>query len=73
VRAQGLHADIGSLKRFKIIDIRLAKKFLFRAGPSGREVISFQKVDSLLVLGCSGELKGLCHAGRRGIREKNLN
>jgi hypothetical protein len=28
-----------------------------KAGPSGREVISLQKVDSLLVFKCDGELK----------------
>ena len=32
---KGLHADIGSLKRFRISSIRLAKKFLFESGPVG--------------------------------------
>ena len=43
------------------------------AGPSGREVISLQKVDSLLAFQCTEKLKSflLC-SGPRGFRQKNL-
>lgn len=46
-----LHADIGSLKRFRINSIGLAKKVLSLSGPSRlEEVISLQKVVALLAL-----------------------
>ncbi len=42
------------------------------AGQSGREVISLQKADSLLVFECKAELKGFLQYGTSGIRSLHV-
>jgi hypothetical protein len=42
------------------------------AGPSGREVISLQKEDSLLVFEYNGELKRFLRCRFKEIQRKNL-
>jgi hypothetical protein len=49
---------------------RTIVSFRNQVGPSGREVISLQKADSLLVFECKGELKRFMRSRIRGIREK---
>ena len=40
------------------------------AGPSGREVISLQKADSLVALETNGELKSFCYMGLKEFEIK---
>ncbi|MGH9990436.1 MAG: hypothetical protein ACREAS_08380 [Nitrososphaera sp.] len=52
-----------------IKDVKIFLSVVFRrTGPSRREVISLQKVDSLLMLECSGKVKRFLQDGTFGIR-----
>ena len=57
--------------RFDLI-IRPARIANISTGPPGREVISLQKGDSLLVLWCNIKLKRFCYLEVEILKEKRL-
>jgi hypothetical protein len=72
VGPKGLHADIGSLKRFRFNRHLVAKKLLLLSGPVGTSSDIASKRGFFAIFECNGELKRFLRCRSRGILEKNL-